>query len=264
MPYRTLENVIDGVVITFTDSTAAKLLEATLREQANQLRQMADALPNLVLGCRPDGSCDHVGRQWLAFTGVPEAEQVGYGWLDQVHPEERERVRDEWKAMLRSNKVLDSELRMRGADGAFRWFNARSVAIRDGSGAIVKWYLTCSDVEELKGGAEGRRLGVPQLPTLFDGLQAPFVAVNTRHVVTQSNAAAERMLERPGRELLDKDLFDVWPVLERAAFETKLEEAASTRRAVSLEVTANRRGEKVTSRVHIVPDSGGLCLVWQR
>src|SRR5262249_17524390 len=53
MPYRTLENVIDGLVITFTDATSAKLLEAALREQASQLRQMADSVPSLVWGARP-------------------------------------------------------------------------------------------------------------------------------------------------------------------------------------------------------------------
>src|SRR5262249_53600437 len=57
MPYRTLENVIDGLVITFTDASASKALEDALRDQASQLRQMAESLPNLVWGCRPDGAC---------------------------------------------------------------------------------------------------------------------------------------------------------------------------------------------------------------
>src|SRR5262249_62034008 len=65
MPYRTLENVIDGIVITFTESTSAKLLEEALRDQASQLRQMADSVPSLVWGARPDGACDFVNRHWL-------------------------------------------------------------------------------------------------------------------------------------------------------------------------------------------------------
>ena len=63
MPYRTRDNVIDGVVITFTDATAMKAMEAALRQQASEFRQMAESLPNLVLGCRGDGTCDYVDME---------------------------------------------------------------------------------------------------------------------------------------------------------------------------------------------------------
>src|SRR5262249_1430056 len=96
LPYRTLDNVIDAGVITFTEATAAKVLETSLREQADQLKRMTESLPNLVWSCRPDGACDSVGGRWIEYTGVPEAEQLGYGWLEQVHPDERERVRERW------------------------------------------------------------------------------------------------------------------------------------------------------------------------
>src|SRR5215467_5029143 len=48
LPYRTIENVIDGVVVTFTDASATRVLEIALRDQANQIRQIAESLPNLV------------------------------------------------------------------------------------------------------------------------------------------------------------------------------------------------------------------------
>ncbi len=74
LPYRTLENVIDGVVITFTDATATRALEVALREQASELRQMAESLPNLVWTCRPDGACEYLSRQWSEYTGVADTE----------------------------------------------------------------------------------------------------------------------------------------------------------------------------------------------
>ncbi|HVZ35120.1 MAG TPA: chemotaxis protein CheB, partial [Polyangiaceae bacterium] len=71
LPYRTLENVIDGVVITFTDASASKTLERALREQASELEQMVEALPDLVWCSRPDGAADYFSPQWLEYTGVP-------------------------------------------------------------------------------------------------------------------------------------------------------------------------------------------------
>src|SRR5581483_6195192 len=100
MPYRTLENVIDGVVITFTDATVARKLEVALREQASQLRQMTDSLPHLVWACRPDGTCDYLSPQWLDYTGASEKEQLGHGWIEAVHRDERDRVRDAWRTSV--------------------------------------------------------------------------------------------------------------------------------------------------------------------
>jgi two-component system CheB/CheR fusion protein len=148
LPYRTLENVIDGVVITFNDITAAKQLEATLREQALQLRQMLDSLPTLTLAFRQDGACDHVGRQWLEYTGVPESEQLGYGWLEQVHPEDRDRVREEWRRAVRTGAALDVDFRLRGHDGQYRRFMTRAAPLRDPAGVVARWYSSSTDVDD--------------------------------------------------------------------------------------------------------------------
>jgi two-component system CheB/CheR fusion protein len=150
MPYRTLENVIDGVVITFTDASAAKAMERALREQANQLQQMAEGLPDLVWSCRTDGTCEYLGPQWSEYTGVPISEQLGFGWLEQVHRDDRDRVREGWRAAVKSERRFDSEFRLRSADGTYRWFKARSVPIRDSAGAVVKWYGANVDVDDLK------------------------------------------------------------------------------------------------------------------
>jgi PAS domain S-box-containing protein len=150
MPYRTLENVIDGVVITFTDASAARALEASLREQASQLRQMAESLPAMVWGARPDGYCNYVNRRWLEYTGAAEPELWGFGWLEQVHSDHREQAREAWRAAVRTGSDFNHELRIRGDSGIYRWFRARAVPIRDSQGQILKWYGTNTDVDDLK------------------------------------------------------------------------------------------------------------------
>jgi two-component system CheB/CheR fusion protein len=150
LPYRTLENVIDGVVITFSDITATKGLEERLRQQAAELRQMTDELPALIWASRADGTCDYLSRRWLDYTGLPESEQLGYGWLHQVHPEDREQLREAWRTAVKDATPLEIDVRIRGKDGAYRWFKTRAVPIRDEQGALSKWYGTHTDVEDLK------------------------------------------------------------------------------------------------------------------
>jgi two-component system CheB/CheR fusion protein len=147
LPYRTVENRIDGVVVTFNDITAAKTLEAELREKEFQLRQLTESLPHMFWSCLPEGSCDYLSRQWIEYTGVPESEQHGHGWLRQLHPEDRERVKAEWGAAVSSRTNFISRFRIHRKDGEYRTFKAHAVPIRDANRTIVKWYGSGTEIE---------------------------------------------------------------------------------------------------------------------
>lgn len=142
MPYRTLENVIDGVVITFTDASAARTLEASLRAQASPLRQVAESVPWLVWGSRPNGSCDDVNRGRMQYTGLSEPELIGYSWLDQVQ--------DSWRVAVREGTELACDFRIRGANGVYRWFRTRARPIRDPQHQVIRWHGINTDVDDLK------------------------------------------------------------------------------------------------------------------
>jgi two-component system CheB/CheR fusion protein len=157
LPYRTLENVIDGVVITFSDVTETKTLEEQLRLQATELRQLADSLPAIVWRCRADGACDYLSQSWADYTGIADSEHLGFGWLDQVHPEDRERIREGWRAAVRSSVPFEALLRLRDRDGAYRWFKTRAIPVRNGPEAALRWYGTHTDVEDLKRGVQAER-----------------------------------------------------------------------------------------------------------
>jgi two-component system CheB/CheR fusion protein len=210
MPYRTLDNVIDGVVITFTDITAVRTLEVAAREQAEQLRQMSESLPHLVFGARPDGAFDFVSRQWVEYTGVPDVDQQQWGWLEQLHSADRDRVRDEWRAALRTGTNLDTELRIRGANGSYRWFKTRGAPIREASGTIVQWYGSCTDIDELKRTED--RLAVV-LASIRDG----FIGVDKDLVVVAINPQAERMLGCRAEGVVGRVLLDGVPALRDIA-----------------------------------------------
>src|SRR5271166_5991802 len=66
--------------------------EAALRNSEERFRTLAEALPQLVWSCLPNGHCDYLSRQWVEYTGVPEGEQVGLRWLEAIHPEDRTRI----------------------------------------------------------------------------------------------------------------------------------------------------------------------------
>ena len=123
------------------------LVALTVSER--RYRTLAEALPQLVWTSGPDGQRDYFSRQWLEYTGVSEEEQLGLAWLDKVvHPEDRERIRGRWMASVKGQDEYDAELRIRRADGQYRWFKARGTPVRDG-GRIVRWFGTCTDITDI-------------------------------------------------------------------------------------------------------------------
>jgi len=137
--YRTLENVIEGAVITFVDITEMKRAEHALRESETLFRQLAGTLPQLTWMCRPDGGYEYVSPQWEAFTGKTEAQLSGNRWLDQVHPDDRDRLTAALKASEATGEPFTVEFRLHHHSGTFHRFQTQASALRDASGHIVKW-----------------------------------------------------------------------------------------------------------------------------
>jgi PAS domain S-box-containing protein len=123
-------------------------IEALMASE-RRYRTLAEALPQLVWTSQPDGQRDYFSRQWVEYTGVPEEEQLGLAWLDKVvHPQDRDRVRERWMAAVEGRGEYDLELRIRRADGQYRWFKARATPVRD-DGRTVRWFGTCTDITDI-------------------------------------------------------------------------------------------------------------------
>ena len=72
------------------------------------------------------------------------------GWLDAVHPDDRERTAQVWMEAAQTNSLYDIEYRIRAADGNYRYFQARGVPILNEDGSVREWVGTCSDINERK------------------------------------------------------------------------------------------------------------------
>ena len=121
-----------------------------LARRLNDIRQVAETLPQMVWSCLPDGRCDYLGPQWIEYTGIPEQEQLGYGWALQLHPDDREFATRQWNDTAAHGGNLDIEFRIRRYDGVYRWFKTRAVPLKSKSGTIVKWYGTNTDIDDLR------------------------------------------------------------------------------------------------------------------
>ena len=84
------------------------------------------------------------------YTGQTEAEVHGLGWLDAVHPGERDRIRAAWQQAVEHHEVFDSEFRLRSALGEYRPFHCLGVPIANPDGSVREWIGTCTDITEAR------------------------------------------------------------------------------------------------------------------
>ena len=112
--------------------------------------RIVNMLPTTAWSTEPDGFCDFLNDRWLDYAGLSAEEARGWGWAAAIHPDDAQGLRDHWEGCLASGTPVNTEARLRGSDGTYRWFLFRANPLRDESGTIVKWYGTNLDIEDRK------------------------------------------------------------------------------------------------------------------
>ncbi len=125
-----------------------RLEEAVARER--DLAAIAEAIPQLVWRSRADGRSEYFNSAWTAYTGIEARKFSAGGFFAAFHADDRALVVERWRAAIATGNVFDVEFRLRGRDGEYRWFLARSTPLRGYDGEIVRWFGTCTDIESQK------------------------------------------------------------------------------------------------------------------
>ncbi len=129
--------------------TRRRLAES--EERLAGISLLAEAIPQIVWSARPDGHIDYFNRRWAEYTGLGLGQSEGWNWGRALHPDDLDPVARRWAGAVASESQYDDELRIRrGSDGAYRWFLGRAVPVRDQSGRILKWFGTCTDIDDQK------------------------------------------------------------------------------------------------------------------
>ena len=115
---------------------------------------IADAMPQMVWSTWPDGFHDYYNAGWYEFTGVPAGSTDGAGWNGMFHPDDQALAWKRWSHSLATGAPYEIEYRLRHHSGAYRWVLGRARAVRDDSGQILRWFGTCTDINDTKKAAE--------------------------------------------------------------------------------------------------------------
>lgn len=129
-------------VITYRDVT--RMTEEISQIKAadeERFERICDTMPQLVWTAARDGRCDFFNSRWYGYSGLSEAESVGWGWLNVIHPEDAARTGRRWQHSLKTGEPYVTEYRCRGKNGEWRWFLGRALPLKNRqTGEIEKWF----------------------------------------------------------------------------------------------------------------------------
>jgi PAS domain S-box-containing protein len=148
--YHTTSYPLDeGIAVSFTDITVRKKAEEARALSDERFHTLTEAMPQMVWITDPDGMANYFNSQWYNRTGTNYEQNRGVGWLNVVHPDDRERTSDAWHRAMK-NGSYEVEYRVRMADGRFRWHIARGVAALGEDKKIKQWCGTTTDIDGQK------------------------------------------------------------------------------------------------------------------
>ena len=137
-----------------TNSISFEPIAGDPEDDLQHFRGLAEAMPQIVWTADPDGGLDFTNKRWHEYSGMNLESSRGWGWANGVHAEDLPRASQIWLSCVQSGETYEVEFRLRREDGNYRWHLTRAVPIRNDKQSIVKWFGTCTDIEEQKRAAE--------------------------------------------------------------------------------------------------------------
>jgi PAS domain S-box-containing protein len=174
-----------------------------LRASEEEFHTLAEAIPQMVWMTRPDGWNIYFNQQWEDYTGLTMEQSHGHGWLIAFHPDDKQRASDAWQNAIQKNGEYSIECRLRRADGVYHRWLIRGAPLYDKAGKVIKWFGTCTNIEDLKSAHDELQRKTLELDaSLKESLQSREILEN---MLAENKAIREKVAQS---ELMFRNIFD--------------------------------------------------------
>ena len=168
------------------DITERKQSEEKLRESELNLRQMTEAIPEMLWSATPEGAIDYCNTRVLDYTGFSANEIMGNDWTKFLHPDDVDQTSREWMSCVRTGAPYRVEVRtFHAADRTYRWCVTSALPLLDQQGRILKWHGTVVDMHDWKQAQEELRNTQAELAHMTRVMTLGELTASIAHEVNQ-------------------------------------------------------------------------------
>jgi PAS domain S-box-containing protein len=156
-----------------------------VRARERELRELLDRIPGVVAVADAQGRHEYASKRTLAYTHNTLEQIRGLGFIDSLHPDERDPVRQLWLRCVALGEPMDVEHRMRRFDGTYRWFHTRVEPFRDEHGEIIRWYGLLTDIDNQRRTEDALRQREQPLSTAMQVATVAQLSASIAHEISQ-------------------------------------------------------------------------------
>ncbi|MBQ5941154.1 PAS domain-containing sensor histidine kinase [Massilia sp. AB1] len=147
-PIKDTDGRLLEVMLMHEDITKRVEAETALRQREERFRSLVMATTHMVWTTAGDGRVIDDMPSWRAYTGQSREQTRDFGWLDALHPDDREHTSRKWNECLAAKSVFVGDYRVRRADGEYRWTAVKAVPILNEDGEVREWIGTNTDIDD--------------------------------------------------------------------------------------------------------------------
>jgi PAS domain S-box-containing protein len=167
-----------------------KKIEKDLKQREQDFRVLSDSMPQLVWVTDGTGKTEYLNNNWFEYSKKSTKEKTHTLWHSLIHPDDNDAAMKAWQKALKTGQNYEAEFRLlNGKTKTYHWFLGRGVPMKDENGTIIKWFGTCTDIDEQKKTQEALIRSEAQFKALYDANIIGVMYFDLKGNILQANDA---------------------------------------------------------------------------